>query len=133
MKKLTTLILISIILSTAILVTNCKKKTEDPVVPVFNVTATTVMLQGGGDGLQFTSKCTNTNVEMTEVQIVDPQQTPVTTYNFNGTIFEKNVVFDLQATDEAYLKQTGTWSFTFIGNRTSDGTSFSILTTLAVQ
>jgi len=134
MKKITTLLTFSILLlSITILFTNCKKDKEDPVVPAFSITATTVMLQGGGDGLQFKAKCTNTNVEMTEVQIVDPLQSPVNTYNLNGANFVKNVIFDLQGADEAYYKQTGTWSFTFIGNRTSDGSSFSISTTLAVQ
>ena len=70
---------------------------------------------------------------MTEVQILDPLQPPAVTYNFNGTAFAKNEVFGLQSSQEAYYKDTGTWSFTFIGNRTGDGTNFSVLTTLAIQ
>jgi hypothetical protein len=134
MKKLTTLLPLGILLlSMAILFAECKKKTEDPVVPVFTVTAVTVQLQGGGEGLQFDAKCTNTDVKMTEVRIVDPGQLPVITYNLNGTDFNKNEIFGLQSSEEAYLKQTGTWSFTFIGNLISDGTSFSVPATLAVQ
>ena len=47
MKKFTTLVPVGILLlSFAILFTNCKKKTDDdPVVPAFSVTATTVMLK----------------------------------------------------------------------------------------
>lgn len=134
MKKLTALLLLGILLlSMAILFTECKKKTEDPVVPAFTVAAATVMLQSGGDGLQFDAKCTNTDIKMTEVRIVDPGQLPVITYNLNGTDYNKNEIFGLQSSEEAYLKQTGTWSFTFIGNLISDGTSFSVPATLAVQ
>jgi len=135
MKKFTTLLPIGILLlSIAILFTNCKEKTDDdPVVPAFSVTATTVWLQGGGDGLQFDAKCTNDNVTMTKVEILDPVQPPAVTYNFNGAAFVKNEVFGLQSSQEAYYKNTGTWSFTFIGTRTGDGTNFSVLTTLAVQ
>ncbi|NTV82758.1 MAG: hypothetical protein HGA23_00480 [Bacteroidales bacterium] len=134
MKKLKTLLLISfLLLSFAILFSNCKKDTDDPVVPVFDVTSTTVMLQSGGDGLQFDAKCTNTDVKMTEVRIIDPGQSPYISYNLNGTDFNKNEIFGLQATEEAYYKEAGTWSFTFIGNLISDGTSFSIPTTLTIQ
>jgi len=70
---------------------------------------------------------------MTAVQIVDPLQSPVMTYDFNGANFEKNEVFDLQDANVAYYKYPGTWSFTFIGNLISDGTSFSIPTTLTIQ
>ena len=54
---------------------SCKKdKDEDnPVaqVPVFTVTANTVQLQGGGEGLQFFAKCTNEDVKMTKVTYYD--------------------------------------------------------------
>jgi hypothetical protein len=135
MKNLNTLVSVGILLlSIAILFTNCKDKTDDdPVVPAFSITATTVPLQGGGDGLQFDAKCTNDNVTMTKVEILDPLGPPAVTYNLNGTAFVKNEVFGLQSSQEAYYKNTGTWSFTFIGTRTGDGTDFSILTTLAVQ
>ena len=130
MKKLTTLMTISILLlSIAVLLTNCKK---DPINPAFIVTGTTVQLQGGGDGLQFAAKCTNDDVKLTKVEIVDPLQSPAVTYNLNGTYFVEGEVFALQAVDEAYFKQIGTWSFTFIGNRTSDNGSFSTTTTLSV-
>jgi hypothetical protein len=134
MKKLTALLPLGLLLlSIAILFTECKKKTDDPVVPTFTITATTVQLQGGGEGLQFDAKCTNTDIKMTEVRIVDPNQLPVITYSLNGTEFNKNEIFGLQSSEEAYYKQTGTWSFTFIGTLISDGTSFSVPTTLAVQ
>lgn len=120
-----------LLLVTIILMTNCKKK-EDPIIPAFIVTATTVQLQGGGEGLQFAAKCTNDDVKMTKVLITDPIQSPAVTYNLNGTYFVKNEIFALQAADEAYFKQIGTWKFQFVGNRTADGTSFAVDVTLGV-
>jgi len=52
------------------------------------------------------------------------QQT--TTYNLNGDIYVQNQVFAMQATNTAYVKESGTWSFTFVGNRTADGSSFTV-------
>lgn len=118
-----------LLLITAVMLTNCKK---DPVDPAFIVTGTTVQLQGGGEGLQFAAKCTNDDVKLTKVEIVDPLLSPATTYNLNGNVFVKNEIFGLQATNEAYFKQIGSWSFTFTGNRTSDNSSFSIKTKLSV-
>jgi hypothetical protein len=126
MKKFTPFMVFSVFLLAAmIFLTNCKKDEEAPIVPAFIVTATTVQLQGGGDGLQFAAKCSNDDVKMTKVMITDPIQSAAITYNLNGTYFVKNEIFALQAQDQAYLKQIGTWTFVFVGNRTSDGTSFS--------
>lgn len=117
------------LLITAVMLTNCKK---DPVDPAFIVTGTTVDLQGGGEGLQFAAKCTNDDVKLTKVEIVDPILSPAITYNLNGDVFVKNEIFALQAANEAYYKQIGLWSFTFTGNRTSDNSSFSIKANLSV-
>jgi hypothetical protein len=134
MKKINLLMVFSILLlSFVIVVSGCKKKSDDtPFSPAFIVTATTVQLVGGGEGLQFGAKCTNDDVKMTKVMIVDPIQSPAFTYNVNGNYFVRNEVFFLQGTDEAYTKQIGTWKFTFVGNRTSNNASFSVTTTLAV-
>lgn len=113
----------------------CKKNTEDTagIDPTFNVTATTVQLQGGGEGLQFFAISTNVDVKMTSVDIEDPIIAQFHTYQFNGAEFSKNQSFDLQATEEAYVKVIGTWKFTFVGTRISDGVAFSVEATLAVN
>jgi hypothetical protein len=136
MKKTSSFATIGILLiATVILLANCKKK-DDPVPqkedPVFTVTATTVQLQGGGDGLQFEARCTNNDVKMTKVLITDPQQSPAITYMLNNQNFLKDQDFGLQSPNEAYLKQTGTWTFIFVGNRTSDGAGFTINASLNV-
>lgn len=132
MKKISSYGILNILLiATVLLLANCSK--DDPVVPAFNVTAATVQLQGGGEGLQFAAKCTNDDVKMTKVIITDPLQTSPITYNLNGNYFVKNEVFALQAADEAYYKTIGTWSFNFVGNRTADGASFSVNVTLGVS
>jgi hypothetical protein len=132
MKKITSLAIFGFLLLVSVIVfTNCSKD-DDPVVPAFIVTATPVQLQGGGDGLQFFAKCTNDDVKMTKVMVTDPIQSPATTYNLNGTTYVKGEIFGLQATDEAYLKQIGSWTFVFVGNRTADNSSFTVSTSLAV-
>ena len=132
MKKITSFATAGILLLvTVILLSNCKKE-EDPIVPAFIVTASTVPLQGGGDGLQFAAKCTNDDVKLTKVLITDPIQSPAITYNLNGTYFVKGEIFALQGTDEAYFKQIGTWKFQFVGNRTADGASFAVDASLSV-
>lgn len=133
--KLFATVSVLVFLSMGIFLSGCKKKstTPDPVVPSFIVTATTVTLQGGGTGLQFYAKCTNTDVKMTKVTLTDPIGANTTTYNLNGTYYVANQIFMLEDANSAYLKEIGTWSFTFVGNLTSDGTAFSVGTTLAVS
>jgi hypothetical protein len=131
MKKISFLTSIGIFFLVAVtFLTNCKKE-EDPT-PAFSVTSTTVQLQGGGDGLQFEARCTNTDVKMTKVLITDPKQSPALTYLLNDQNYSKDQDFGLQAVNEAYPKQTGTWTFIFIGSRTSDGAAFTINASLNV-
>lgn len=112
----------------------CKKDKDDPdsQVPLFTVTANTVMLQGGGDGLQFTAKCTNEDVKMTKVTITDPLSVQISTYELNGTSYAKNSSIPMQDENLAYTKELGTWNYTFVGNTTSDNKSFSVNATLSV-
>ena len=120
--------------STALLMTDCKKSTTTPpITPAFIVTSTTVTLQTGGFGLQFYAKCTNTDVKLTKVTISDPLQTGNVVYNLNSTTYVQNQIFDLQDANTAYIKQSGNWQFTFVGNRTSDGGSFAAVATVAVS
>lgn len=133
MKKFNTFLSLGIVLLIAgILFSGCKKK-EDPIIPSFTVTAITVQLQGGGEGLQFFGKCTNDDVKMTKVTLYDPLSVQTTTYNINGTYFVKNEAFGLQDANVGYTKELGTWTFNFVGNRTADGASFSESTTLSVS
>jgi hypothetical protein len=132
MKKFNAFLTLGIVLLIAgILFSGCKKK-EDPIVPAFTVSAITVQLQGGGEGLQFFAKCSNDDVKMTKVTIADPLSVQNITYNLNSTVFVKNEPFGLQAENEAYTKALGTWKFNFVGNRTADGASFAVDATLAV-
>ena len=54
-----------VLLCAAVLFGGCKKKADDPIVPAFTVSATTVNLDNGGLGLQFTAKCTNDDIKLT--------------------------------------------------------------------
>jgi hypothetical protein len=135
MKKLTRYFSITVVLLAALLVISSCKKDEEPAptVPAFTITATTVQLQAGGEGLQFFAKCNNDDVKMTKVTITDPIASFTQTYNLNGTYFVKNEIFGLQATNEAYGKSIGTWTFNFVGNRTADGVAFAVNGSLAVS
>jgi len=115
------------------IISGCKKKSDDPVVtPTFTVTSSTVALQGGGDGLQFYTKCTNNDVVMTNVTITDP--TPlVDIYDLKEASFATNASIPLQNTNEAYYKVAGTWKFNLVGKRASDGTAYAIDAILAVS
>jgi hypothetical protein len=115
------------------IIIGCKKKSDDPVVtPTFTVSSSTVLLQSGGDGLQFYAKCTNGDVKMTNVSITDPASL-VSIYDCNGASFAKNALFPLQNTNEAYSKKAGTWKFNLVGKSASDGTAFAIDATLTVS
>ncbi len=113
---------------------SCKKDKDDPdpQVPVFTVTANTVQLQGGGEGLQFSAKCTNEDVKMTEVTNTSPISVKTFKYDLDGKSYAKNSSIPLQDEDVAYFKELGTWNFIFLGNRTSDNESFSVNATLSV-
>jgi len=132
MKTRTILLSIGIlIMSSIVLMSGCKKE-EDPIILNFIVTSITVQLQGGGEGLQFFGKCTNDDVQMTKVIITDPFQTSIT-YNLNGNYFIQNEGFDLQDVGTAYVKQTGSWAFTFSGNRTADNTPFTVVANVSIS
>lgn len=133
MKRFNTILMIStvLLLSTSLILSGCKKKKDEPVTPSFTVTAVTVPLAGGGEGLQFTAVCTNTDVKLTKVTVKDPVGSSID-FNANGNTFIRGQQFDLQAATEAYSKKLGTWTFTFVGNLSSDNTSFSVGASLSV-
>jgi hypothetical protein len=69
---------------------------------------------------------------MTKVQMLDPVSSPLYEYDLKGASYVSGELFGLQAEGEAYLKQVGTWQFTFIGNRTDDNASFTATYSLVV-
>lgn len=119
-----------LIFTTIVFVSGCKKDSDDPVTPAFTVTASTVNLQGGGEGLQFFVKCTNNDVVMESVTITDPELS-IAAYDFKGSSFTKNELFGMQNTNEAYVKQTGNWKFNLVGN--ANGTAFAVDATFVVS
>jgi hypothetical protein len=136
MKKMKNIwICLLAVMGVAILFTSSCKKDDNPApqVPVFTVTSDSVMLQGGGEGLQFFGKCTNEDVKMTKVTITSPTAGQTATYMLNGNAYNKNVQFSLQDDNTAYVKELGTWNFTFIGNRTADNAGFSVDVALSVS
>ncbi len=122
-----------LLLALFVIINGCKKKSDDPVVtPIFTVTSSAVLLQSGGEGLQFFAKCTNNDVKMTNVSLTDP--TPfITIYDCRGVTFAKNALIPLQNTDEAYAKKTGVWKFKLVGIRASDNASFAVDETMDVS
>ena len=136
MKKRNNILIYSFALIGVLLMLSisCKKDKDDPdpQVPVFTVIANTVQLQGGGEGLQFSAKCTNEDVKMTEVTNTSPISVKTFKYDLDGKSYAKNSSIPLQDEDVAYFKELGTWNFTFLGNRTSDNESFSVNATLPV-
>lgn len=141
MKKIKNIWIYSfVVIGIALLISSsCKKKDDNPAptptpqVPVFTVTADSVPLQSGGEGLQFFGKCTNQDVKMTKVTVTSPISVQTSTYLLNGNSFVKNTTFSMQDDNTAYDKEPGTWSFTFVGNRTADNASFSVNSTLAIS
>jgi hypothetical protein len=122
-----------ILMAVLFMIAGCKKDSDNPSVssvPVFSVSYKTVLLQSGGDGLQFSAKCTNNSVIMESAAIFNPDSS----YNirdFKGTSYSMNQAFNLQSDEEAYSKAPGTWRFSFVGSANS--TPFAIDTTLVVS
>lgn len=134
MKRKNTLLAIGLLLlSSVVLFSSCKKKETTTITPSFIVTATKVQLQGGGTGLQFYAKCTNTDVKMTKVTIGDPLGANTITFDLNGNYEVLNEIFMLEDATTAYTLEIGTWTFNFVGNLTSDGSSFASNTSLLVS
>jgi len=131
MKKFNQFLSIAILLVVVtVIISGCKKKTEDPV-PAFTISADTVPLTGGGTGVQFFAKCTNNGVTMTNVTITNPAS-GFFVHNFNGASYVKNAIFPLQGTNEAYPKLVGSWQLNLVG-KSAGGTDFAIDATYTVS
>jgi hypothetical protein len=135
MKKVNYLVIIgALILSTTIIFSGCKKKSSTPSypTPAFIVTSTTVTLQDGTLGIEFFTVCSTTDVTMTKVEILSPIHDYDLTYNLGNVLYVKNQIFDLQAANTAYTKESGSYTFTFTGIRNADSSPFTIVSTLVV-
>jgi hypothetical protein len=126
-----TIALVGVVL---ILSNGCKKKdhNSDSQTPVFTVTADSVMLQAGGEGLQFFGKCTNEDVKVTKVMGTSPITVETFTYMMDGSTIDKNTPFSMQDENTAYEKELGTWNFTFEGTQPGDNSDFSVNASLTI-
>jgi hypothetical protein len=107
----------------------CKKEADDPI-PEFTLSYDSVAVVGGGKGLQFFAKCTNNDVTMSSVSIINPESIHYV-YDSIGENYVKNASIPLQANNTAYPKQPGTWKFNLSG-KSSGGSAFSYDATVAV-
>ncbi len=127
MKTRNVLIMVGVLLmSSAIFFTGCSKEEDEPLPPpdpTFVVTA-----QPQGDVLFFGAYCSTDDVNLTKVTIKDPLLNQFT-YTAGGQLWVKN---ELITFPDGYNKLLGTWTFTFVGNVTADGRSFSVSATISV-
>jgi hypothetical protein len=128
MKKQNTLLAIGImLLSTVILFSACKKKTEDAAVvsaPTFVVTSQ----PNGTDYFNIWAKCITDDILLTKVIIKDPFNNSYT-YTGNQALWLKDEIVGFPDT---YPKSSGTWLLTFYGNRSADNSSFVSSATLTI-
>ncbi|MCX6247300.1 MAG: hypothetical protein NTW10_06175 [Bacteroidetes bacterium] len=128
MKKKNLLFALGIVLlSSVILFSGCKKKSEDPA-PVPNPTF--VMSSTGSPDVIFYFKCTTNDVKLTKCIISDPLGLISDTYDLQSETFLQNQVYYFNTT---YTKETGVWTFKFYGNRTGDNSGFISTTTLTLS
>jgi hypothetical protein len=128
MKKKNLLLACGIlILSTVILFSGCKKKSEDPApvsAPVFVVTSQ----PNGTDYFDIWAKCITDDILLTKVIIKDPFNLSYT-YTGSQQLWLKD---EIVAFPDTYPKSSGTWTLTFYGNRSANGTSFVSSATLLI-
>jgi|ERR1035438_131291 hypothetical protein len=106
--------------------------TKEVVVPVFVMTYTVVTLTSGDKGVEFFADCSNSDVDITKVNITDPNHSNLWTYFLNDDTFVLGQLFSLQASGNAYTKESGTWQFEIIGKIPGSVKGFDITTTLSV-
>jgi len=110
------------LMSSAILFSSCSKKEEEKEDPKFVVAAIP-----NGDLLTFTAYCSTDDVYLTKVVITDPLLYQYT-YTGGGDIWLKNELMFFND----YVKQIGTWKFTFYGSVVEDDRSFTVTSSLAI-
>lgn len=127
MRKFNLLFVIGVLFISAALIfsSGCKKATEDPT-PTPTPTAPTFAATAipWADDLSYIdiyAQCTTDDIILTKVTIKTPLQN---TYIFNagGATYLKG---ERMTFPEVYLRQSGKWYLTFVGNKQIDGTYFS--------
>jgi hypothetical protein len=116
------------LLTTAILTSGCKKKTDDPEptpsAPTFVVTSQ----PNGTDFFDIWCKCITDDILLTKVIIKDPFNNSYT-YTGNQQLWLKDETI---AFPDTYPKSSGTWRLTFYGNKAANQASFVSNATLSI-
>ena len=125
-------ILFPMILATILIFTIGCKKTETVAPPVPQETNPVFTLDhiiisvGGKDYIQFVTRCTSETVKLDTARIIDPGNNRFYYEYYSDTtdyqIFCKDEPFTFP---EDFLKQTGIWKFTFVGQRYKDDSDFT--------
>jgi len=131
MKKRNTFLAIGILLlSTVILFSACKKKTDDTPTPTPSAPSFVVTSQPNGTDYFFIwAKCITDDILLTKVIIKDPFNQSYT-YTGNQQLWLKDETI---AFPDTYPKSSGTWRLTFYGNKSANGTSFVSNATLSIS
>jgi len=131
MKKFNVLFIIGVLfLTTAfILSSGCKKK-EDPVPdpPTFIISATPD--PNNANAVFFLFKCTTNDVKLTKIIVTDPMSLFSDPYDLQGASFLQNTVYQF---GNSYIKESGTWTFSFTGNRSNDNSGFVSVGTVVLS
>lgn len=131
MKKASSLLAIGVFFLILLMIfSGCKKKYPTP---EFTIIYTSGVIQNGDPGVAFFASCITTDVKMTKVEILDPNQSGTSTYNLNGVYHASGESFALQDAGSYYLKVGGGYQFTFTGYRTADNEGFSAVSKLNVS
>lgn len=102
-----------------------------PTPPSFNIASQTVEFPDGSDGIVF-FVLPSEDVVLVRVDIRNPRG-QTATFNAGSTTIVQGQEFPLQDANEAYIRISGTWSFTFVGRRAAgDQTSFEVTQTVTV-
>jgi hypothetical protein len=81
---------------------------------------------GGKEYIQFVTRCTSENIKLATATIMDPDSNQFSCEYYSDStdylIFLKNEAFTFP---EDFIKKSGIWKFTFIGQRFKDNSDFS--------
>ena len=119
-----------LLLSTVILFSSCSKKSSDstPSAPTFLMSS--IPDPNDNTKLIFQLKCTTDDVILTKVIITDPLASFNDTYDLQRMTCLQNEIYQFNF---SYSKATGSWTFQFTGNRSSDNSGFVATTHLTVS
>lgn len=97
-----------------------------PTAPAFTITSRPIDAEGGGTCLEFYG-VPQENVVLISVKVQPPAGDDAT-LQLNGATYAASAAVSLQELDRCYTLLTGTWTFTFTGNRPG-GASFTAVAT----